>query len=232
MLKALWKTFAGLVGVCIWVVSPALADPCLMVYSDSPAVYHYDPAEHYTVGPGDPLYDAAYDRGGKVLIDANTGEIAYNVYQAPNLVGFQMDAENQGYFIVGTDFNAIVDGFNNAPTTYTNVLLVFDMFEPNGCMPTISIDGNPALYDAGLGYYWPIGDLSVSTPTADGNNYSDTWSFSVEWGVCSGVRVYAFADDNFNLVRDGNECFSAFSHDLTIPVEDSTWGAIKDIYSE
>jgi hypothetical protein len=178
------------------------------------------------------LYNLLYDRGGEVLIDANTGEIAYNVYQAPNLVGFQMDMDLHGYFILGSEFTAIVDGFNNAPITYENVLLVFDMFEPAGCVPSVTIDGNPALFDAGLGLYWPLGDLTVSTPTADGNNYSDTWSFSISWGVCAGVRVYAFADDNYNLVRDGGECFSAFSHDLTIPVEDRTWGAIKDLYSE
>jgi hypothetical protein len=232
MLKSLWKIVAGVIGVCVFMASPAFSDPCLMVYSDSPAVYHYDPAEHYTVGPGHMLYDPVYDRDGKVLIDANTGEIAYNVYQAPNLLGFQLDMEHQGYFILGSEFTAIVDGFNNAPITYENVLLVFDTFEPAGCVPSVTIDGNPALFDAGLGLYWPLGDLTVSTPTADGNNYSDTWWFSISWGVCSGVRAYAFSDDNYNLVRDGNECFSAFSHDITIPVEDRTWGAIKSLYSE
>lgn len=209
-----------------------LADPCLIVYSDSPVIYHYDPNEHYTVGPGDPLYDPAYDRGGEVLIDANTNQIALDVYQAPNIVGFQLDAELQGYFIIGTDFTAIVDGFNNEPVTYVNILLVFDRIEPEGCVPFITVDGNPVLFDPGLGFYWPIGDLVVSTPTADGNNYSDTMSFDIHWEGCSGVRLYAFSDENFNLMRDGNECFSAFSHDLTVPVEESTWGAIKELYSE
>jgi len=212
--------------------STAIADPCLMVYSDSPVVYHYDPGEHYTVEPGDPLYDPMYDRNGEVLIDANTGEIAFNVYQAPDLIGFQMDAELQGYFLIGSDFVAIVDGFSNQPTTYVNILLVFDMFVPDGCTPTITIDGNPALFAAGLGFYWPIGDLDVTTPTLEGNNYSDTMSFDISWGVCSSMRIYAFSDGNFNLNRDGGECFSAFSHDLTVPVETGTWGAIKSLYSE
>ncbi|MBP2681765.1 MAG: hypothetical protein H6Q78_1628, partial [Candidatus Krumholzibacteriota bacterium] len=39
-------------------------------------------------------------------------------------------------------------------------------------------------------------------------------------------------DENYNLVRDGGECFSAFSHDTTVPVEETTWGGIKEIYSE
>ena len=114
----------------VLMVSSALADPCLMAYSDSPVTYHYDPAEYYTVTVGDPLYDPFFDRGGEVLIDINSDEIALDVYQAPSLVGFVLDAELQGYFLVGTDFDIIVDGFNNAPITYTNVLLVFDMFEP------------------------------------------------------------------------------------------------------
>lgn len=215
---------------CLVVPILALADPCLIAYSDGPTVYHYDPMEHYTVGPGDPLYDPMYDRGGEVLIDANTNEIAYNVYQAPGLVGFVMDAENQGWFLIGTDFNLIVDGFNNAPTTYTNILIVFDNFEPGFCVPTITIDGSPALYDPGLGYYWPIGDLAVSTPTADGNNYSDVTVHTIHWEGCSGVRIWAFADDNFNLVRDGNECFTAYSHDLTVPTEETSWGGIKELY--
>jgi hypothetical protein len=209
----------------------ALADPCLMVYSDDPVTYHYDPTEYYTVTFGDPLYDPFYDRGGEVLIDINNDQIALDVYQAPNLVGFVMDAENQGYFLVGTDFTAIVDGFNNAPITYINVLLVFDRFEPDGCVPVITVDGNPVLFDPGLGYYWPAGDLVVSTPTAEGNNFSDTMSFLIEWEGCFGVRTYAFADENFNLVDDGGECFSAYSHDLTVPTETKTWGAIKNTYS-
>lgn len=206
-----------------------MADPCLVVYSDGPGIYHYDPAEYYTVTSGHPLYDPAYDRGGEVLIDINDNQIAYDVYQAPGLQGFQPDAQNQGYFILGNDFNLIVDGFNNSPTTYENILIVFDQIEPNGCVPSILIDGNPALYDAQLGWYYPIGDLAVSTP-AQGNNYSDTSTHVVHWENCSGVRIWAFADEDHDLKRDGSECFSAFSHDLTVPTQDSTWGAIKGRY--
>lgn len=216
--------------LCIAVAaSVAVADPCLIVYSDGTTIYHYDPVEYYTVTSGHPLYDAAYDRGGKVLIDANNGEIAYNIYQAPGLAGFQVDSENQGYFIIGNDFNLIVDGFNNSPTTYVNILLVFDLIEPSGCVPTITIDGNPALYDGSLGFYYPIGDLAVSTP-AQGNNYSDTVMRAIHWESCSGVRIWAFSDEDYNLHRTGGECFSAFSHDLTVPTEESTWGKIKGLY--
>lgn len=215
---------------CVLVPAVVLADPCLIVYPDGPTEYHYDPAEYYTVMPGDPLYDPAYDRGGEVLIDINTNEIAYNIYQAPGLTGFVMDSEDQGYFLIGNHFDLIVDGFSNTPTTFVNIILVFDRFEPEFCTPMITVDGNPVLFDPGLGWYWPIGDLEVVTPTADGNNFSDTVMHLIDWSGCAGLRIWAFADENFNLVHDGGECFSAFSHDLTVPVDEKTWGAIKHLY--
>lgn len=212
-------------------VGVAGADPCLTVYPDAPCTYHYDPAEYYTVTVGNPLYDAAYDRGGEVLIDANTNEIAYQIYQAPNLIGFVSDSANQGYYTMSLDFGLIIDGWSNQPTTYVNILLVFDQIQPNGCVPTISIDGNPPLYDAGLGYYYPIGDLAVSTP-AQGNSYSDTETFPFSWDGCQQVRIWAFSDADYNLVHDGGECFSAFSHDLTVPAKTSSWGAMKMRYKD
>jgi len=210
------------------------ADPCLTVYPDAGVVYHYDAAEYYTVGPGDPLYDAAYDRGGEVLIDINDDLIALNVYQAPGLFGFEMDAMNQGYFTMEHDFNIIVDGFNNMPVTYTNIILVFDWVEPDGCMPVMMVDGNPPAYAAVFdGWTYPVGDLTVSTPTPDGMNYSDTISLAFSWSGCQTVRIWAFADENFNGLFDtGSECFSAFSHDLTVPSEDSSWGKLKSLYTD
>lgn len=208
----------------------ATPDPCLVVYPDAPCTYHYESAEYYTVTFGHPLYDAAFDRGGEVLIEQGTNIIALDIYQAPNLTGFVLDEDNQGYFMVGNTINLIVDGFSNTPTTYTNILLVFDQFEPEFCVPTIEIDGNGALFDAGLGWYYPIGDLAVSTPTPDGNNFSDTVTHLIEWAGCSGLRVWAFADDNFDLTRNGGECKVAFSHDLVVPVTETTWGAVKGMY--
>lgn len=212
----------------------ALADPCLVVYPDAFAIYHYEVAEYYTVGPGDPLYDAAYDRGGEVLIDVLTNEVAYDVYQATGLAGFQLDNDNQGYFTMEHDFDIVVDGFNNTPVTYTNILLVFDWVEPNGCIPVITVDGNPPAYSAAFdGWTYPVGDLTVTTPTPDGMNYSDTISLALSWNGCQTVRIWAFADENFDGLFDaGSECFSAFSHDLTVPSETSSWGKLKSLYTD
>jgi hypothetical protein len=218
--------------VLVGVASPLLADPCLVVYQNGVVEYHYDPNEYYTVSSGHPLFDPAYDRGGEVLIEWVTNDIDHTIYQAPGLSGFKISTDGkEGYFSVGTDFELVVDGWNNTPTYYTNILVVFDP-EPDHCTPLITIDGNPAMFDPQLGWYYPIGDLEAMTPTPDGNNYSDTLEFTIHFELCSGMRVWAFADEDFNMMNDGGECFTAFSHDLTVPVEETSWGGIKSLYQD
>lgn len=209
----------------------AFADPCLIVYPAAPTVYHYDVNEYYTVGPGHPLYDPEFDRGGLVLIELNTDEIAYNIYQAPDLTGFVESTDGrEGYFIEEPVFDLIVDGFSNTPTTFINVLLVFEPTDPECMTFVVQVNSIFATYYPGLGWYYPLGDLVVSTPTQWGNNYSDTITVTVEWGGCDGFQTWAFSDENMNLRRDGGECFTAFSHDVTVPVESATWGKIRSMF--
>jgi len=219
--------FAVVVSALLLLTGGALkADPCLVVYSDGPCTYHYDPALYYTVGPGDSLYDPLYDRGGKVLLMIGSNYLDLSIYQPPQLTGFVATYDaNVGYFIDDTDFTLVIDGFSHTPTTYPNILVIFDKFEPTGCPPEIYIDGTlvtGAMYNAG--------DLVVSTPTPYGGNYSDTKTFDISWRGCMGLRIWAFADADHDGKRDGGECFTAFSHDLTIPVQDRTWGSIKELF--
>ena len=203
-----------------------IADPCLVVYPASECIYHYDATEYYTVSYGDSLYDPEYDRGGEVLLEIGSNEVDLSIYQAPQLMGFEMSTGgNDGYFLTDYSFELLIDGWNSAPTTYYNIYLVFEP-EPEDCMPYITVDGNSV---AGAPY--PIGDLVVSTPTPDGNNYSDTITKTISWsGPCYGIMIWAFSDENGNGIHDGGECFTAFSHDTTIPAESSTWGGIKALF--
>ena len=218
-----------LASILILGFAPALlADPCLVVYPDEVCTYHYDTSEYYTVTVGHPLYDPMYDRGGEVLLEVGTDEIDLTIYQAPNLVGFEPSTDGQeGYFLIGNDFTLIVDGWSNNPTTYVNILLVF-VADPSSCTPIVTVDGNPIYSDPGLGLYYPIGDLVVNTPV--GSHYSDTVTHSIHWELCAGVRVWAFADEDYDRHCDGGECFTAFSHDLTIPTKKATWSSIKAMY--
>jgi hypothetical protein len=222
----------GFLLLVLFLATPLFADPCLVVYPSGICTYHYDTSEYYTVGPGDPLYDPMYDRGGEVLIEVGTDEVDLTIYQASGLAAFEPSTNGQeGYFVLGNDFDLIVDGWNNDPTTYENILLVF-VANPGDCSPMITVDGNAASYHSGLGLYYPIGDLVVTTPTADGKRYSDTVTHSIHWSLCYGVRVCAFADEGHDYSRDGDECFTAFSHDVTVPVQETTWGHIKSLYSD
>ena len=226
----------SLLAVIAILVSPGIvaADVCLMAYPTSPCVYHYSSLDKYTVGLGHTLYDPAFDLGGEVLIkiDPIDGDgIALDVYQAPGLIGFVNDEINQGFFSLGNSYDLVIDGYSKDPTTYINILLVFDSFEQESCAPTITVDGQPVLFDPGLGHYFPIGDLVVSTPTPVGNAYSDTRTFAVGLQNCSGFRIWAFSDENANMAHDlPGECFTAFSHDSTVPTEEVTWGSVKSMY--
>jgi hypothetical protein len=143
-----------------------------------------------------------------------------------------MDASLQGYFTMDHDFTLVVDGWHNEPTTYVNILIVFDLIQPSGCTPVITIDGNPALWSPSLGWYYPAGDLDVSTPTPEGNNYSDVLEFDFSWTGCQSLRIWAFSDADYDGMRGGSECFSAYSHDLTVPTEEHTWGSVKAKYRQ
>lgn len=202
------------------------ADPCLVVYPGNDCIYMYDPGEYYTVGPGHPLYDPEFDRGGEVLIEKGTNEIDHSVYQAPNLTKFLTSYDGmEGYFFSGTAFTLILDGFSHDQTIYENIKLVFGFVEKKGgCVPIIIVDGN-MLGDL----VYPVGDMVVSTPTQRGNNYSDIMTFEVSWWGCYGLHVWAYADENYNGRKDGGECFSAFSHDIMIDTEDTSWGALKTL---
>ncbi len=215
----------AMAGGSLLLAAGASAEPCLMVYPTGPAVYHYDSAEYYTVTYGHPLYDPMFDRGGEVLLESGSNEIPYDIYQIPNLIGFEVSMDgSEGYYFMGSTFDLVVDGFSNQPTTYSNILLVF-VPDPISCVPIITVDGNPI-----VGKTYPLGSLVVSTPTAWGNNYSDTITVPFTWSGCYGVRIWAFDDENHNGVKDGGECFTAFSHDLTVPVKEQSWGSIKSLY--
>ena len=201
----------------------ASADPCLVVYPQVSCVYHYDETEYYTVSSGHPLYDPEYDRGGEVLIEVGTDEIDMSIYQAPNLSGFEPSTGGvEGFAFISNQFSVVIDGFSNSPTVYSNVYLVFDGVVPESCLSAIRVNGEPL-----VGNKYFLGDLVVSTPTEEGNNYSDVITAEVSWAGCYSVNIWAFADEDYNGVHDGPECFTAFSHDSILDAEDASWGEVK-----
>ncbi len=219
---------ALVLAVVVLSAATASADPCLTVYPTGNTVYHYDVNEYFVVGPGDPLYDPVFDRGGYVLIDANSMEVEENIYQAPNLVGFLPSTDGrEGYFFEGYSFDLVIDGFNHTPITYQNIILVINPY-PDSCPPMVTIDGNPVVGDT-----YSLGSLVVSTPTENEHHYSDSIVVTVSWAQCAEMEFWAYDDENHNGVKDGGECFSAFSHDTAVPAaEASSMGVIKARFSK
>jgi len=229
MLGARAVLYLALVLVLVAVLSTPVRsnpDPCLVVYPDAPCIYHYDVTEYYTVGPGDSLYDPEYDRGGEVLLERGTNEVDLSIYQAPGLLGFEPSSGGEeGYFFPDREFDLVIDGFSHIPTIYENVLVIFDQIEPSGCTPDIVVNG-----DTLSGNVYPAGDLVVSTPTPHGNNYSDVMVLPVSWSGCYGMHIWAFADENYDGEHEGKECFTAFSHDIFVPIQGVSWGTLKAMY--
>lgn len=215
-------------GIILLVSAPAqiAADPCLVVYPNAASIYHYDVNEYYTVTYGDPLYDPFYDRGGEVLLEIDTDEIDLSIYQADYLAGFAPSFDgHEGYIIPDRGFVLVVDGFSNEPVVYDDVYLVFESVGDSGCIPSIKVNGEFV-----SGMTMNIGQLVVSTPTLDGNNYSDYLAVYIDWYGCVGLNIWAFADIDGDGIKTGGECFSAFSHDLTISAKSASWGAIKSTH--
>jgi hypothetical protein len=217
-------------------------DPCLLVYPTYPTIYHYDPSQYYTVTLGHPLYNVAYDRGGAVLIaDMMSGpdRIAYEIYQAPNLMGFQQASGYTGFYFTGFSFDIAIDGWSNFPGTRNDLTLIFEPI-PSDCSPEIKVGG--ASVD-GPPYVVSLGDLVVSTPvvTPTRTYYSNTITKSIEWSGCVGMYIYAFEDcdrDRHWLACGGCEeedncclrCHQMCANGSVVPVEHDTWGAIKSLF--
>lgn len=218
-------------------------DPCLLVYPTLPTTYQYDSSKYYTVTDGHPLYDPTYDRGGEVLIWDRSyypDRIAYEIYQAPGLTGFEVATGNTGYYFTGISFDLVIDGWSNYSTTREDIRLIFEPI-PEDCTPTITVNGLPV---TGPHYRILLGDLVVSTPvvTPTRTYYSDTIILSVEWSGCIGLHMIAYEECDHDWYRrpcpDCEEettncchhCHHTCAHGAVVPVEEETWGAIKAMY--
>ncbi|HSG29573.1 MAG TPA: hypothetical protein VLA34_13920, partial [Candidatus Krumholzibacterium sp.] len=202
------------------------ADPCLVVYPGGLCEYRYDVTEYYTVEYGDSLYQAEYDRGGKVLLEMGTSAIDLSIYQAPMIDSFQPSYDGmEGYFFYSNTFTLVIDGFSNEPVDYSDVIVVFENLAPGDCEGTVVVNGMTV-----EGNTYNAGSLSISTPVPYGNSYSDTIVLQVEWYGCYGMYAWAYADTDGDGMHAGGECFTAFSHDVTIGTSPSTWGNIKSLY--
>ncbi len=211
--------------LCI-VGSNAFAEPCLLIYPLENTLFRYDPSLYMTIPSTDPSYDPAYGLGGEMLWDCVNNRIAYEVYQAPRLQGFEMSSSGRNEFYTPkTEVTLVVDGFYHAPRRLNSIYI---RFIPVPADAFIEIRANGVIID---NYRHFISVLEV-TSIVDPDFYSDTVSFDVQWTGTKQIVVTAFADKNGNRVLDGEPCFSILLEDPTIPTASTTWGKIKSLYHE
>lgn len=215
--------FLAVFAVFIITVSPASvsADACLLAYPDQNAVFQFDPSHYRMIFPEDPLYDPLYDRFGVMLWDIEYDRIAYELYQAPGLMAFEPASMDANIFnFPANKFTLYIDGFFHAPRQLNDIYIRF-LPVPSNAGTTIY--ANDELVS---GLYYHIPRLVVSTPLENGF-YSDTIPVEIVWAGAEAMKITVFSDKNGNRVFDGDERFSVFMLDQTVPAGNSTWGQIK-----
>lgn len=207
----------------------ALAEPCILAYPLGQVTFRYNTTRYEVKGPGDPLFDPLYAIGGLMLWDRARARIAFEVYQAPGLDAFVPSLSGRSEFLfLGAEISLVIDGFAEQPRQLSDVLVQFTP-RPLGTRASILVNNLPV-----VDLRYPVPRMVVSTPTPNGY-FSDTTTIAIgcaENGCDDILRleIIVYQDRNGNRVYDGDPCIVVIMENFTVPVEESTWGAIKAMY--
>ena len=201
------------------------AEPGLLVYPDVPTEFRYNPAEYEIITLGHPQFNPDYQIGGLSLWDKIEQRIAYEVFRAPQLTGFSSSSNGQNEFVLMTnEFKVIVDGFSTQPRYLGKVYV---RFVPDPPHSTALIEMAGEEIDLLI---QPIKPIDVQDLTPEGF-YASTLSVHIRWSGAVGIRITAYGDKNNNRVYDGGmPRWSIYVQDNSVPVENTSWGAIKARY--
>jgi hypothetical protein len=222
------RSIAALIFLVLVVLGPgaARADVGLLVYPANYVIFQYDPADYEVKYPADPNFDPAYAVAGFMLWNRPENRVAYEVYRAPLISGFETSATGRNeYYTAGNLAMISVDGFSEYPRQLNDIYIEFQPFPPSSS-PNIFVDD---VRVEGLRYYVP--QLVIATPTGNGF-YSDRLQFRLRWLGAQYVRIIVYADKNGNRVFDGEPSVDLLMEDLTVPAQERTWGGIKTLYND
>ncbi|MGD8412613.1 MAG: hypothetical protein PVF33_00185 [Candidatus Latescibacterota bacterium] len=198
------------------------AEPDLLVYPDAPAEFRYDPSQFEAITSGHPDFDAAYQVGGVSLWDRTENRIAYEVFRAPVLTSITPSPTGRNEFVVMTnEFKVIVDGFCEYPRRLGEVCLRFFPDPPHASaqIEVAGVDIDRLIHR--------VGSVEAREEGPDGF-FTGTKRIHVRWSGAVGIHITAYGDKNNNLIYDGGENrWSIYVVDNSVPVENTTWGAIK-----
>ena len=219
------KVILGLAMVGVLLTSTqtyAQVEPDLLVYPSAPSIFRFNPVEYELILPGNPDFDPLYQAGGASLWDRTANRIAYEVFKAPALTGLTPSLNGRNEFVIMTnEFRVVVDGFSDYPR-YLGQIYV--RFAPDPPQATALIEMAGQMIDALI---QPIAPINVEDETPEGY-YSNSRQVHVRWSGAVGIRITAYGDKNNNMVFDGGvPRWSIYVEDNSVPVEQTTWGAIK-----
>jgi hypothetical protein len=207
------------------VLASTHAEPDLLLYPDTPTEFRYDPVRYEAITSSHPDFDSAYQVGGVSLWDRVESRIAYEVFRAPELTGISPSPNGRNEFLLMTnEFKVVVDGFSTYPR-HLGIVYVRFTPDPPHATALIEMAGKDIDY-----LIQPVGSIDVREETPDGF-YSNTLRVHVRWSGAVGIRITAYGDKNNNRVYDGGQHrWSIYVVDNSVPVENTTWGAIKAQY--
>jgi hypothetical protein len=213
------------VALTVAVSAPVRAEPDLLVYPNVATEFRFNPAEFQVITSGHPEFDPNYQVGGVSLWDKVEHRIAYEVFRAPGLTGFSSSPSGYNEFVLMTnEFNLIVDGFCEYPRYLGKVYVRFAP-DPPHATALIELGGSEIDY-----LIQPVKPIDVQDETPEGF-YSNASIVHVRWSGAVGIRITAYGDKNNNRVCDsGFPRWSIYVEDNSVPVENTTWGALKAKY--
>jgi hypothetical protein len=202
----------------------AIAEPSYLIYPSVPTVFRYDVNRYEVVGSGDALrFNASYAVGNYMLWDRVDNRIPYELYGAPQLVGFEPTVGTSEFVTYNDKFDLIVNGFGTQPYTIGNLYLRFWPY-PAQNSAVLTIDG--VTTDR---LTVPLASLDVTTPVQDGH-YSGTRVHHVSWTGAGAMEIVAFSDKDGDGRYTGTPAYRIVARYTAVATEPTTWGKVKSLY--
>ncbi len=223
----MWSTKKGIVlALCLGLAQAgaAFAEPSYLIYPNVPTVFRYDVNRYEIVGSGDALrFDPQFAVGNYMLWDRVDGRIPYEVYGAPQLVGFEPTVGTSEFVTYNDNFDLIIDGFGTQPYTIGNLYLRFWPYSGQNST-LLTIDGVTTDH-----LTVPLASLDVNAPAQDGY-FSNTRVHHVSWTGASAMEIVAFSDKDGDRRFTGSPLYRIVARYTPVATEPTTWGQVKALY--
>jgi len=224
VLALLWILLGSSIAPIAATTWAAADEPSYLIYPSSSAVFRFDGGRYELLPSSDPKFQEGYAIGGQMLWDRVENRVPFEIYRAPDLIGFEPSPNGNSEFVTfRNDFEVFVDGFGSAPRTLGSLCLRF-WPEPASAVVQIDVNDQPL-------QRWTaqLPTLDVVTPAQPGF-FADTQAVVCSWTGASVMRVIAFSDKDGDGAFQGTPRFAILALNAVVAVDPTTWGRIKSLY--